>query len=153
MKPLLAILWGILAVMSSCETAFGQSLLRGSAAPRLYVSSFGQSSDAVYIRNKLIRRLAEKGRIRIVDDPAAANVLLTGTAAMWLTGYYNSNPRIRYRTSADVPVYDAKMTVELEDKEGRCLWSGALKPRFWGSQYVSDSIVNQAARHVSDILR
>lgn len=139
--------------MSICEVALGQSLPRTPGAPRLYVSSFGQSPDAVCLRNKLLRRLAEKGRIRIVDDPAAANVLLTGTAAMWLTSYYNQNPRIRYHTTADVPVYDAKMTVELADRQGRCLWSGKLKPRFWGSQYVSNNIVNQAARHVSDILR
>lgn len=71
---------------------------------------------------------------------------------MRLVGYYNSNPRVRYRNSASVRVYDAKMTVELEDKQGRILWSGTLKPRFWGSQYVSDNVVNQAARHVADVL-
>jgi hypothetical protein len=27
-----------------------------------------------------------------------------------------------------------------------------LKPRFWGSQYVSDNIVNQAARHLEEEL-
>jgi hypothetical protein len=28
-----------------------------------------------------------------------------------------------------------------------------LNPRFRGSQYVCDNVVNQAARHVSDALR
>ncbi len=49
------------------------------------------------------------------------------------------------RDGPSVPVYDAKMTAELEDRQGRGLWSGKLQPRFWGSRYVSGSIVNQAA--------
>lgn len=90
--------------------------------------------------------------ILIVENPDAADVLLNGAAAMRLVGYYNSNPRVRYRTSTSVRVYDAKMTVELEDRRGLMLWSGTLKPRFWGSQYVSDNVVNQTARQVADVL-
>lgn len=78
---------------------------------------------------------------------------MNGTAAMRLLGYYNSNPRIRYRNGQSIPVYDAKMTLELEDKWGPSLWHGKLKPRFWGSQYVFDNVVNQAGRHVADVLR
>jgi len=153
MKPFWAILWVFWAVLSFGEAACGQSVHRSAGVPRLYVSSFGQNPDAVYLRNKLLLRLARESRILFVDDPVTADVVLNGTAAMWLVGYFNSNPRIRYRTSAEVPVYDARMMVDLEDKQGRSLWSGKLKPRFWGSQYVSDNVVNQAARHVSEALR
>lgn len=34
------------------------------------------------------------------------------------------------RDGPSVPVYDAKMTAELEDRQGRSLWSGKLQPRF-----------------------
>ncbi len=57
----------------------------------------------------------------------------------------------KHRTS--VPVYDAKRTAELDDKQGRSLWSGNLKPRFGGSQYASDGVVNQAARHIVAVPR
>ena len=65
---------------------------------------------------------------------------------MRVVGYHHSNPRILYRTSADVPVYDAKMTLELEDVRGHIMWSANLKPRFWGSQYISANLTKQAAR-------
>jgi hypothetical protein len=45
------------------------------------------------------------------------------------------------------------MVLKLEDSSGHTLWSGRLKPRFWGSQYVSDNVVNQAAHHVVQVLQ
>jgi hypothetical protein len=131
----------------------GQSSHCAAGVERVYVGSFGSNPGAAYLRNELLSKLAKSPKILIVRDPATADAVLKGVAAMWLVGYYNSNPRIRYRTSASVPVYDAKMTAELEDKQGRGLWLGKLKPRFQGSQYVSDNVVNQAARHVADVLR
>ena len=79
--------------------------------------------------------------------------MLSGVAQLRIVGYYNSNPRVRYQNSASVAVYDAKMIVRIEDSGGHSLWSGNIKPRFWGSQYVSDNVVNQAARQVADVLR
>ncbi len=131
----------------------GQGSDCAAGVERVYVGSFGSNQGAAYLRNRLLSKLAKARRILIVDDPATAVAVLKGTAAMWLVGYYNSNPRIRYRNSTSVPVYDAKMTAELDDKQGRSLWSGNLKPRFWGSQHVSDNVVNQAARHVEATLR
>lgn len=151
-KRLFAILWLFLAGLTVGGTTFGQESHREADVHRIFVGSFGSNPDAAYLRSKLLLRLLRAHTILIVEDPDTADVLLKGAALMRLVGYYNSNPRVRYRNSASVPVYDAKMTVELEDKQGRILWSGKLKPRFWGSQYVSDNVVNQAARHVADVL-
>jgi hypothetical protein len=151
-KRLFAILWLFLAGLTFGGTAFGQESHREADVHRIFVGSFGSNPYAAYLRSKLLLRLGRAHTILIVEDPDTADVLLQGAAAMPLVGYYNSNPRVRYRNSASVRVYDAKMTVELEDKQGRVLWSGKLKPRFWGSQYVSDNVVNQAARHVADVL-
>ena len=119
----------------------------------MYIGSFGLNPGAIYLRNKLLLRLTKSETIVVVENPAEADAVLRGSAAMRLLGYYNSNPRIRYRNSTSVAVYDAKMTVELEDRQGRSLWSGNLKPCFWGSQYVSDNVVNQASHHVIEVLR
>jgi hypothetical protein len=135
------------------SSTLGQSTHCPAGVHRIYVGSFGSNPGAAYLRSKLLMKLAKAHAILIVHDPTTADAVLKGTAAIWLVGYYNSNPRIRYRNSASVPVYDAKMTVELEDKQGCSLWSGKLKPRFWGSQYVSDNVVNQAVRHVEVVLR
>jgi len=151
-KRLFAILWLFLAGLTLGETAFGQESHREADVHRIVVGSFGSNPDAAYLRSKLLLRLGRARTILIVEDPDTADVLLIGAAAMRLAGYYNSNLRVRYRNSANVRVYDAKMTVGLEDKKGRILWSGTLKPRFWGSQYVSDNVVNQAARHVTNVL-
>jgi len=151
-KRLFAILWLLLAGLTLGETAFGQESHHEAGVHRIFVGSLGSNPDAACLRSKLLLRLGRAHTILIVEDPDTADVLLIGAAAMRLVGYYNSNPRIRYRNSASVPVYDARMTVELEDKQGRILWSGKLKPRFWGSQCVSDNVVNQAARHVADVL-
>ncbi len=150
-KRLFAI-WLFLAGLTLGETAFGQGPHHEADVHRIFVASFGSNPDAAYLRSKLLSRLGKVRTILIVENPAAADVLLNGAAVMRLVGYYNSNPRVRYRNSSSVRVYDAKMTVELEDRQGLMLWSGTLKPRFWGSQYVSDNVVNQAARQVADVL-
>lgn len=153
MKRFRAILWLILAILALGETAFGQSPQFSAEAHKLYVGSFGQNPGAVCLRKKLLARLSRARTILLVEDPATADAILKGTGTVRLVGHFHSNPLIRHATNADVPVYDAKMMVDLEDSPGRRIWSGNLNPRFRGSQYVCDNVVNQAARHVSDALR
>ncbi len=135
------------------QSSFGEGARRSREVHKVYIGSFGLNPGAIYLRNKLLLRLTKSETIVVVENPAEADAVLRGSAAMRLLGYYNSNPRIRYRNSTSVAVYDAKMTVELEDRQGRSLWSGNLKPCFWGSQYVSDNVVNQASHHVIEVLR
>ena len=153
-KPLfVALLCLFPAVLPGSEAAVRNNTSRVSEVHKIYVGSFGGSTDAIYLRHKLVLRLTRSKRFLVVDDPDAADAILSGTAQLRLVGYYNSNPRIRYRNGASVAVYDAKMVLRLDDRTGHCVWTGNLKPRFWGSQYVSDNVVNQAARHVADVLR
>ena len=140
-------------ILCCVETIPGQSSHHPVEVHKIYVGTFGSDPGAVYLRNRLLKRLARSGTTVIVSSPTNADAVLTGSAALRLLGYWNSNPRVRYRNSSSVAVYDANMTVQLEDGRGRLLWSGNLKPRFWGSQYVSDNVVNQAVRHVIDALR
>ncbi len=152
-KWFFVILAVLFVITSSSRTSFAENPREAREVHRVYVGSFGSNPDAIYLRNKLLLRLAKSETIVVVEDFADADAVLNGSAVMWLLGYYNSNPRIHYRNSTSVAVYDARMMVELQDRRGRRLWSGNLKPRFWGSQYISDNVVNQAARHVSEILR
>jgi hypothetical protein len=152
MKQMVTIFW-LLLVFPCSHATLQQSSVSEAGAHKIYVSSFGSNPGADHLRNKLLRKLSRIGTIHIVEDPGLADATLIGNAAMSLIGYYHSNPRIRYRTGADVPVYDVRMTVELKDHLGRSLWSGSLKPRFWGSQYLDDNVVNQAADHIINTFR
>jgi hypothetical protein len=152
-KRIFVLLWFFLAISASSEIALGLGSQRAAEAHKLYVGSFGKTPGAVCLRNKLLLRLSRTRTIVLVENPTSADAILKGTGAVRLVGHHHSNPRIQYSTSGDVPVYDARMTVVLEDSHGRPIWSGNLKPRFWGSQYVCDNVVNQAARHVSEALR
>ena len=148
MKRFFALLWLFLAVLASSEIARGVGSNRAAEAHKLYVGSFGETPGAVCLRNKLLVRLSRTRTIPLVENPASADAILKGSGTVRLVGHHHSNPRIRYSTSGDVPVYDAKMTLVLENSHGHPIWSGNLKPRFWGSQYLCDNVVNQAARHV-----
>ena len=144
-RPCLAVLGLLLTtILASAAPTYGQSPDRAKGVHRIYVEALGSDPEAVYLRHKLLLKLAKSDNLMVVGDRALADLVLRGTAQMRLTGYFNSNPRVRYRNSASVPVYDAKMSVVIADRQDRCLWSGTLKPRFWGSQYVSDNVVNQA---------
>ena len=152
-KRRLAIFCLALTTIPSVWATVGQNSLPAVQIHKIYLGSLGSKPDALYLQDRLRRELTKTRGIFVVDDLALADVVLTGTATMPLLGYYCPNPRIRYRDSSCVAVHDAKMTLELEDPQGLRLWSGSLKPRFWGSQYVSDNVVNQAARNIAEVLR
>jgi hypothetical protein len=143
----------ILTGLACQRQALAVSMLSPVHVHKLYVGRFGTSAGAAYLREKLLARLGKLENVELVKEPSEAEWILDGTASMRLLGYYNSNPRIRARSASSAPVYDAKMAVALEDRQGRSLWSANLKPRFWGSQYVADNVVNQAARRVVETLR
>ncbi len=71
--------------------------------------------------------------ILVVSRPVIADLLLNVAAVMWLIGTYNSILRIRHRTGAEISIYDAKMMLKLEDRQGR-IWVRNMKPRFLGFQ-------------------
>ena len=114
-------------------------------ARKVYVGSFGRDPGAAYMRGRLLAKLARSGEVVLVEDPSIADLTVRGHAKLWVAGHWHSNPRAQDRGT---PVYDARMTIEIDDARGRALWSGTLKPRFWGSQYVSDNVANQAAEYI-----
>lgn len=119
----------------------------------VYVEAFQGDSVTALIRTKLVQKLSRSKRFTIVDHVEDSDATLQGSAALWLTGYYHSDPRIRYRTSRDAPVYTARLSLSLTNRQGNVLWSASFKPRFCGSQYVSDNVTDQAICHLRKIVR
>jgi|ERR1700683_4175825 hypothetical protein len=142
----------VLALILSTQIGRAQDSGDMRAIQRIYVASFGTAPGASYLRSKLLSKLARIRTIEIVEYAAAADLIITGNASMRLVGYWRSNPR-GGDFSSGTPVYDAGMSLEIEDTCGHILWSDRLIPRFWGSQYVSDNVVNQAFHHLAGMLR
>lgn len=133
-------------LLSSCSSQ-GQTVTLHEIR-KVYAEPFQGDSGAAFIRAKLLQKLSRHHGFVLVNHVEDSDAILQGSAAFWITGYYNQNPRIRYRTSRDVPVYSATLSLTLKDRQGNVLWSASFKPKFWGSQYVSDNVTNQAACHL-----
>jgi hypothetical protein len=119
----------------------------------VYVEALQGDSSAALIRTKLVQKLSRSQRFIIVDHVDDSDAILKGSAALWITGYYHSDIRNRYRTSGDTPVYTARLSLSLTNRQGNVLWSASFKPRFWGSQYASDNVTNQAICHLEKIVK
>jgi hypothetical protein len=133
-------------LLSNCSSQ-GQTVAL-HAIRKVYVEPFQSDPSAAFIRGKLIQKLSRHQGFILVNHVEDSDAILQGSAAFWITGYYNPSPRIRYRTSRDVPVYAATLSLTLKDRQRNILWSASFRPRFWGSQYVSDNVTNQAACHL-----
>jgi hypothetical protein len=143
----------LVLMLLSSRSVPGQTVTGLHQIRNVYVEAFQGDSCAALIRTKLIQKLSRSKRFIIVDHVEDSDAILQGSAALWITGYYHSDPRIRYRTSNDTPVYTARLSLSLTNRQGNILWSASFKPRFVGSQYVSDNVTNQAVCQLGRIVR
>ena len=121
-------------------------------AGKLYFDGFvGHPGNATaeYMQERMARELSRRKKVVIVEHAAGADLIVKGAAAVWITGYYPPLSEIRVRAEEPVPLYDAKLTLSLEDRSGSVVWSGTLTPRFWGSRSACDNVARQAASRVT----
>lgn len=143
----------LVLILLSNRSSPGQTVAGPHQIGKVYVESFQDDPGAAFIRSKLIQKLSRERDFVLVDHVEDSDLILEGSAGLWLTGYHHSNPRIPYRTSGDTPVYNAKLSLTLRNRQGNVLWSASFKPRFWGSQYVSDNVTNQGVCHLEKTVR
>jgi hypothetical protein len=85
-------------------TLSAQSAQRLSDVHKIFVGSLGDGYDADIIREKIIARLVESGKVTIVNAPAGADAFLSG--------------------AGQASVHDATAAIELTGKGGDVLWAG-----------------------------
>lgn len=135
------------------QAAVGQRSRRTVPVHKLYVDSLGENPTTEFLRRELCLKLSQSKRILLVDDRDAADIVLTGRAAWRSRGRLCSNLRPSYLNRNCLEAFDVDMTLHLVDQNGRSLWSGELKPRFWGSDNPFNNVVNQAANRVLKLMR
>ncbi len=89
-------------------------------------------------------RLRKDGRLDLVDTPAQADAVMSGTAEIWITGYVSRNPRAPSTTE---PVYSGFLSARVTSKDNEVVWSYLVTPRkfAWGG-IVHDLADNLAAK-------
>lgn len=120
---------------------------------KLYISWLGGHVDGQYIEDRVVRELNRSNGPVLVDQVEAADYVVRGRAAMWIARYHYSAPRRGSLAQEVVPVYDAKLSITLEDRSGSVLWSGTFTPRSWGSLDASDDIAKQVAGRLTKVVR
>ena len=124
-----------------------------NSTSKLYIAEFQaipERKAGDYIQNRIQQQLKKSRGIEIVRHLNSADFVLRGNASLWISGYRSggSQPEM-----SGVPVYDAKLSVCMEDRSGSVVWSETFKPGIWGSKSVSDNIANQAASRVTKFIR
>ena len=104
------------------------------------VASLGGGGEAATLRQKIIDHLNRSGRLRVVESPASADVVLRGTSSAWATGTITLSPHSR---SAIETIYAGYLSVEVVGKGGQVLWSYMVTPSRFRTASITDDLAGQ----------
>jgi phosphate transport system substrate-binding protein len=115
-----------------------------SQVKKIYVEALGQGRLGDEFRERVAARLRKDGRLDLVDTPAQADAVMSGTSEIWITGYVSRNPRAPSTTE---PVYSGFLSARVTSKDNEVVWSYLVTPRkfAWGG-IVHDLADNLAAK-------
>ncbi len=116
----------------------------------IQVASMGDGSAAATLRQRIVDRLSKSGRLKVVESPSAADVVLRGTSSTWATGTISLSPR---SNSASQTIYQGYLSVELVGKAGQVLWSYLVTPSRFRTASITDDFANQIVLRLSDAIR
>jgi phosphate ABC transporter phosphate-binding protein len=108
----------------------------------LAVASLGDGAQASALRQRIVQRLEKSGRIKLVDDPAAADAELRGASGIWATGTVVADP---HSTSSRQTNYLGYVSMQLVGKGNQPLWSYLVTPSRFRSGSITDDLADHAA--------
>jgi len=108
----------------------------------LYVDALGESKRSIDLRDRLVRRLEHSHEIQITTDSAKADAVLKGNGQIWSVGEISLSP---HSHSANTPVLEGYLSVEVVGKGDQTLWSYLATPsKFpWGG--IAEDLARQIA--------
>ena len=131
-----------------------QTLAQNSAtlqdARSIEVDSLGSGSNAEAMRHRIADRLEKSGRLKVVQSPAVADVVLRGTSNVWATGTISFNPRSK---SARQTIYQGYLSVELVGKGNQALWSYLVTPSLFRSGSINNDLADHMVQRLLDAIR
>jgi phosphate ABC transporter phosphate-binding protein len=108
----------------------------------LAVASLGDGAQAKAVRHRIVERLEKSGRLKLVDDPAAADAQLRGASGIWATGSVVIDP---HSTSSRQTNYLGYVSMQLVGKGNQPLWSYLVTPSRFRSGSITDDLADHAA--------
>lgn len=139
---------GILLLALFCAAAVrGQGNLGDIRT--VQVGTMGDGSDAAALRTRVADRLQKSGRLRVVEDAAAADVILRGTSGIWATGTVTLHPRSK---AAAETIYQGYLSLELVNRSNQTLWSYLVTPSRFRTASITDDLADHAVARLLDAL-
>lgn len=131
-----------LACVLLCVSAVASTPGQGNRAERLrdvnrvYVNETGQTEKAKALRQGLIRKLGESGRVRVVDTPGAADAVLSLSirqGSKTVDWQYQEFGDMTLKTGTRV-VPAAEIIFHLASQRSRSLWAAGFDPESFRAQ-------------------
>jgi phosphate transport system substrate-binding protein len=117
---------------------------------KIFVASLGDGPWVDEVRSRLAKRLGHTRGLEVVSDRAEADLVLKGTARVWVTGYFVTSPRSRGPRQAS---YGGYLALELVDGHDETLWSYLVTPGGASGSNILEDLAGQMALRVRDALR
>lgn len=111
-----------------------------SAVKRVVIDWPDSDNGSIAVRDRVQQKLKAGTHLEIVSQPAQADAVLHGRAAMWLTGYVYMSPRSK---SAQQATYRGFASMEVTGKDGKALWSYLVTPRQVGWKSITNDLADQ----------
>lgn len=127
-KALLSAPTSAMRSMSSKSMSDASTIQRLKDVRRIAIESLGNTDAAGLVREKLINRLTESGKLTVVEDSFEADAVLTGTVGANIYG------------RADAAA------IRLVTRDGRTLWGNETR-RGWGRS-ASSSVADHLAKEL-----
>lgn len=141
----------ILLVCASVYCAYGLQPPNLRSVQKIYVDSFGNAEGAGLIREKLINRLVQSGKVTVVESPEQADAILVGVGEVTRGVRYTSTQTESGGSASGGTKYDATLVVRLISREKAILWVDEAKPGLMArsvSSSVADKIVKNLLKSI-----
>lgn len=138
--------WLMVCVFAFCATRAGWAQVQPpahvSAVKRIAIDWAQDAKPSAAVRERVVQKLESLGKLEVVQNPAQADAVLRGSATIWKTGHISTSPRSK---AAEEVTYEGYATAELNDKNGKTLWSYLVTPKRSGWEKITDDLGDQLA--------
>jgi phosphate ABC transporter phosphate-binding protein len=113
------------------------------------IGPMGTGGAAGALRTRLIKRLTQKGRVKVTEDEATADAVLRGTSDIWATGSVMIDP---HSSRSKQTNYQGYLSVELVNRGNELLWSYLVTPSRFHMGSVTDDLADRAASQLIEAI-
>src|SRR5271169_3022735 len=101
--------------LAPTQDSAAQPGAQGSEVRTIRIDAMGEGSAAQALRQRMIERLNQSGRLRVIDKPATPDLILRGSSGIWATGTVSPDPRSKSLHQVN---YAGFLSVELTGNDG-----------------------------------